>query len=100
MARRRMVQWCKKLEPKVARQFQRPWLRWAEPWLTRHDALAFRRRPLAVGVAIGMLSGLIPGPAKALVALVLCTLFRGNAIAAVATTFYINPITIVPARIY
>jgi uncharacterized protein len=97
MARRKLVQWCKRLEPKVARQFERPWLRWAGPWLTRHDALAFRRRPLAVGVAVGMLSGLIPGPAKAVVALLLCSMLRGNAIAAVATTFYINPLTIVPA---
>ena len=80
MARRKLVQWCRRLEPKVARQFERPWLRWAGPWLTRHDALAFRRRPLAVGVSVGMLSGLIPGPAKAVVALLLCSMLRGNAI--------------------
>jgi uncharacterized protein len=97
MARRALIRWCRHLEPKVIRQFQRPWLRWAGAWLIVHGALDFRRRPLALGVAIGVFCGLIPGPLKLLAALWVSTILRGNAIAAMAATSYINPLTIVPA---
>ncbi len=90
------MRWFRGLEPKVIRQFERPWLQWAGPWLIGHGALTFRRRPLALGVAIGMFCGLIPGPLKMLAALWVSTILRGNAIAAMATTTYINPFTIVP----
>jgi len=73
-----------------------PWLRRTRPWLDRHDVFSFTREPLARGVAIGMLCGLIPGPLQVLASLGLCAWLRGNAIAAALATAYTNPLTIVP----
>ncbi|MEP6824672.1 MAG: DUF2062 domain-containing protein [Ramlibacter sp.] len=72
------------------------WLSRMRPWLDRHDVLSFTREPLARGVAIGMLCGLIPGPLQVLGSLCLCAWLRGNAIAAALATVYTNPLTIVP----
>lgn len=66
------------------------------PWLDRHDVLSFTREPLARGVAIGMLCGLIPGPFQVLGSLGMCAWLRGNVIAAAIATAYTNPLTIVP----
>jgi uncharacterized protein len=95
----RLKRWFRSLEPRVLAEFDRPWLRWAKPWLDQHDVLAFNRRPLARGVAIGLFCGLIPGPLQVICTLLLCSIFRGNAIAGVATTFYTNPLTIIPLYI-
>ena len=71
------------------------WERW-KPWLARRDVLSFGRQPLALGVAVGMFCGLIPGPLQVLGTLLLCALLRGNVVAGVITTFYTNVFTIVP----
>ncbi len=71
-------------------------LRGMRPWLDRHDVFCFNREPLARGVAIGMLCGLIPGPLQVLGSLAMCAWLRGNAIAAAIATLYTNPLTIVP----
>ncbi|RYF42065.1 MAG: DUF2062 domain-containing protein, partial [Comamonadaceae bacterium] len=57
---------------------------------------SFTREPLARGVAIGMLCGLIPGPLQVLGSLGMCAWLRGNVIAAAIATAYTNPLTIVP----
>lgn len=56
--------------------------------LNRHSA--------ASGVAIGMFCGLIPGPFQMLGAAIACIVARANLPVALATTFYTNPLTIVP----
>ncbi len=73
-----------------------PLLSRLRPWLDRHDVFSFNREPLARGVAIGMLCGLIPGPLQVLGSLGMCAWLRGNAITAILVTAYTNPLTIVP----
>ena len=54
------------------------------------------RRSAAGGVAVGMFCGLIPGPFQMLGAGIAAVLFRVNLPAALLTTLYTNPVTIVP----
>jgi uncharacterized protein (DUF2062 family) len=54
------------------------------------------RRSVAGGVAIGLFCGLIPGPLQMISAALLAILFRVNLPVAAVTTFYTNPLTIVP----
>jgi uncharacterized protein (DUF2062 family) len=62
-----------------------------------HPALwHLNRRSAAGGVAVGMFCGLIPGPLQMLGAGIACVLFRVNLPVALVTTFYTNPLTIVP----
>lgn len=62
-----------------------------------HPSLwALNRRSAAGGVATGLFCGLIPGPLQMLAAAVICVLFRVNLPVALVTTFYTNPLTIVP----
>lgn len=93
---RRFRAWLRHLEPRVLGSLNGRWLRGLRPWLDRHDVFSFTREPLARGVAIGMLCGLIPGPLQVFGSLVLCAWLRGNVIAAAVATFYTNPLTIVP----
>ena len=88
--------WLRHLEPRVLANLNNPFLRTMRPWLEQHDVLSFTREPLARGVAIGMLCGLIPGPLQILGSFGLCAWLRGNAIAAALATAYTNPLTIVP----
>ena len=95
----KIKRWFRSLEPRVLQELDRPSLAWAKPWLDRHDLFSFTRRPLAMGVAVGLLCGLIPGPLQIAGTIVVCSLLRGNIVAGVITTFYTNPITIVPLYI-
>jgi uncharacterized protein (DUF2062 family) len=62
-----------------------------------HPALwHLNRRTAAGGVAVGMFCGLIPGPLQMLGAGIAAVLFRVNLPAALLTTLYTNPLTIVP----
>jgi uncharacterized protein len=88
--------WFRSLEPKVMGLMAGPFLSRLKPWLDRRDVLNFSRQPLALGVAIGMFCGLIPGPLQILTTAALCAWFRGNLVAGAAATFYTNPLTIVP----
>jgi uncharacterized protein (DUF2062 family) len=54
------------------------------------------RRSAAGGVAVGMFCGLIPGPLQMVGAGIACVLFRVNLPVSLVTTFYTNPLTIVP----
>jgi uncharacterized protein (DUF2062 family) len=63
----------------------------------RHPNLwHLNRHSAAGGVAIGLATGLIPGPLQMLGALLLALVFRVNLPLALVTTFYSNPFTIVP----
>jgi len=66
-------------------------------WLHHHPNLwSVNRRSVAGGVAIGLFAGLIPGPFQMLGALLLAIPLRKNIPVALVTTFYTNPLTIVP----
>jgi hypothetical protein len=54
------------------------------------------RHSVAGGVAIGLFSGLIPGPLQILTAAILAVPLRVNLPVALATTLYTNPLTIGP----
>lgn len=54
------------------------------------------RHSVAGGVAVGMFSGLVPGPLQMLTAALLAVPLRVNLPVALATTLYTNPITIGP----
>jgi uncharacterized protein len=95
----KIKRWFRSLEPRVLAELDRPLLAWAKPWLDRRDLFAFNRRPLAMGVAIGLFCGLIPGPLQVAATIVMCSLMRGNIVAGVVTTFYTNPLTIIPLYI-
>ena len=95
----RLKRWFRSLEPRVLSELDRPWLAWAKPWLDHHDLFAFNRRPLAMGVAVGLFCGLIPGPLQVAGTIIACSLLRGNIVAGVVTTFYTNPLTIIPLYI-
>ena len=47
-------------------------------------------------MAIGLVTGLIPGPVQILLAVIGAIIFRANVPAAAFTTLYTNPITFVP----
>lgn len=52
-----------------------------------------------MGVAVGLFCGLIPGPLQVAGTIVACSLLRANIVAGVITTFYTNPLTIIPLYI-
>jgi uncharacterized protein (DUF2062 family) len=54
------------------------------------------RHSVAGGVAVGMFSGLVPGPLQMLAAALLAVPLRVNLPVALATTLYTNPFTIGP----
>jgi len=63
----------------------------------RHPNLwHLNRHSVAGGVAVGMFSGLVPGPLQMLTAAILSVALRVNLPVALATTLYTNPFTIGP----
>jgi uncharacterized protein len=67
--------------------------------LTHHNLWHLHRRSVAGGVAIGLFTGLIPGPLQILTGAALAIFFRVNLPAMVLGTFWTNPLTIVPIYI-
>ena len=69
-------------------------------WFGRHlhhpNLWHLNRESVSGGFAIGLFSGLIPGPLQMLTAAVLSVLLRRNLPVALITTLYTNPFTIVP----
>lgn len=65
-------------------------------WLRHPGLWYFNRRSVPAAVAIGLFSGLVPGPFQMLVALLIAVPLRKNIPVALVTTFYTNPLTIVP----
>ncbi|KZE25910.1 hypothetical protein EV683_10480 [Crenobacter luteus] len=76
--------------------FANRWLRPLAPWLDRPAYWAFNRRKVALAVAVGLFSGLMPGPTQMLTAAILALLIRVNLPVAVFTTLYTNPFTYLP----
>jgi uncharacterized protein len=65
-------------------------------WLQHPNLWCLNRRSVAGAVAIGLFSGLVPGPLQMLTALLLAIPLRKNLPVALLVTFYTNPLTIVP----
>jgi len=62
-----------------------------------HPALwHLNRRSASGGVAVGLFCGLIPGPLQMVGAAIACVVLRVNLPVALLSTFYTNPLTIVP----
>lgn len=72
------------------------WLLLLGSRLHHHNLWHLHRRSVSGGVAVGMFCGLIPGPLQMIGAALLAVLFRVNLPVAMFTTFYTNPLTIVP----
>ncbi len=86
----------RQLEPKVLALLDGPLLSRVRPWLDQREVFNFRRKPLAMGAAIGMFCSLIPGPLQIPCTLLVCSWLRANVIAGAVATFFTNPLTIVP----
>jgi uncharacterized protein (DUF2062 family) len=86
----------RRLEPYVDRITEHPWVRKYAPRLGEPDLWHLNRRSSARAVAVGLFSGLIPGPFQVLGAVLLSILFRAHFPLAAITTLYTNPFTIVP----
>ena len=65
-------------------------------WLQHPNLWHLNRRSVAGAVAIGLFSGLVPGPLQMLTALLLAIPLRKNLPVALLVTLYTNPFTIVP----
>jgi uncharacterized protein len=73
--------------------------RWLRPFrdsLLHPRLWNLNRRSAAGGVAVGLFCGLIPGPLQIAGSAVLSLIFKVNFPVAILSTFYTNPLTIVP----
>src|SRR5690349_16918815 len=96
MARTLLRRLTRRLEPYVDRITEHPWVQRYAPRLADPDLWHLNRRSSARAVAIGLFSGLIPGPFQVLGAVGLSIVFRAYLPLAAITTLYTNPFTIVP----
>jgi uncharacterized protein (DUF2062 family) len=96
MPRRLFKEITARLAPFVEQVTQHRFVRRYVPGLADPDLWHLNRRSTARAVAVGLFSGLVPGPLQVLCAVGLTILFRANFPLAVATTLYTNPVTIVP----
>ena len=71
-------------------------LAWLAPAFTDARLWAFKRRSVAVGLAVGVFFGLLIPVAQILFAVAAAVLLRGNVAIAAATTLITNPLTFAP----
>lgn len=94
-----MKKWLRRHAPSREALLRSRWLRPLAVILTRPGVWHLNRRSCALGVAVGMVAGLMPGPTQVLCAALVSVMMRANLPAAILTTFYTNPLTIVPLYI-
>ena len=71
-------------------------VRFLGPWIQHPNLWHLNKRSVDGGIAVGLATGLVPGPLQMLAATILAAVFRVNLPLALVTTFYTNPFTIVP----
>ena len=76
--------------------FQYRVFRWMKPVLGHPRLWHLHRRSVALGIGIGLVTGLIPLPIQMLVAILLAIPLRANVPAAAAATWATNPFTFIP----
>ena len=91
-----MRQWLRKKLPDHQAILGNRWLRPFSNTLLHPRLWHLNRHSAAGGVAVGLFCGLIPGPLQMLGAAISAVVFRINLPLALLTTFYTNPLTIVP----
>ncbi len=72
------------------------WLAWLGPFLDHPALWRLNRKSVSGAVAIGLFSGLVPGPLQMLTAALLAVPLKKNLPVALFVTLYTNPFTIVP----
>src|SRR5258705_11955968 len=72
------------------------YLAWLGRWMHHPNLWALNRDSVAGGFAIGLFSGLGPGPLQMLTAALLAIPLKKNLPVALVTTLYTNPLTIAP----
>ncbi|HYR36901.1 MAG TPA: DUF2062 domain-containing protein [Burkholderiales bacterium] len=87
--------WRKYL-PEPEQVLARKWAAPFRPWLGHPNLWHLNRHSVPGAVAIGLFTGLIPGPIQMLAALLLAIPLRKNVPVAMVMTLYTNPLTIVP----
>jgi uncharacterized protein len=82
--------------PKPAMILENRYLAWMKPWLGHPRLWHMHRGSVSLGIAIGAITGLIPGPIQILLAILISIPLRANVLAAAAGTFVTNPLTFIP----
>lgn len=90
------MRFLKRLMPSQDQLAEHRFARWFGQALTHPGVFAWNRRSVAGGVAAGLFCGLIPGPFQVLATFACAWAFRINLPIAIVSTFYTNPVTIVP----
>ena len=91
-------QWLK-LRAKVPTHdeiFASRWLKPLAPYFNKPYFWVGSRRKVALAVAIGLFSGMMPGPTQMLTALLLAYVLRANLPVSLVMTLYTNPLTYLP----
>jgi uncharacterized protein len=91
--------WLKKYLPSAEEIHSNKAMRIFGRLLARPSLWHLNRHSVARGVAIGLVTGLIPGPFQILAAAAIAIGIRANLAVAALTTFYTNPFTFVPLYI-
>lgn len=82
--------------PDAETMFQYKAMAWLKPWLGHPRLWHMHRESVARGIAIGIITGVIPGPVQILLGALAAVPFRANVPAAAFATLYTNPFTFVP----
>ncbi len=86
----------RKYLPTAEAIFQYRVFRWMKPVLGHPRLWHLHRRSVALGIGIGLVTGMIPLPIQMLVAIVAAIVIRANVPAAAAATWATNPFTFIP----
>lgn len=86
----------RKVLPTPETLFSNRFLRWLQPVLGHPRLWHLHRRSVALGIAIGLVTGLIPLPIQILAGVIVAVVLRGNVPAAAFATLATNPLTFIP----
>lgn len=86
----------RKVLPTADTLFSNRFLRRLRPLLGHPRLWHLHRRSVAMGIAIGLVTGLIPLPIQMLMGMIVAVLLRGNVPAAAFATLATNPLTFIP----